>query len=82
MLGENINKILERGAFLDSDYIGSGHRDIVNAVLAEMQHVAQHFQFQRRHVGIAIGISLGIAFMVINDLFDLRTQAIVIGVAE
>ena len=51
-------------------------------MLAEMQHIAQHFQFEGRYIGIAIGIALSIAFVIVDDFFDLRPQTIVIRMAE
>ena len=47
VFGKNIDKVAKRGAFLDSDHVGPGNGYIVNPVLAEMQHIAQHFEFQR-----------------------------------
>jgi len=47
VFGENFHEIAKRRAFLDGYYVGARDRDIVDPMLAEMQHVAQHFEFQR-----------------------------------
>ena len=47
VLGENIDEVAERGAFLNRNYIGTRYRDIVYPIIAEMQHVPQHLEFQR-----------------------------------
>src|SRR5690606_27597063 len=71
VLGKNLDIFAERSAFLDRDNVGAGNGNVVHAVIAEMEQVAEHFQLDSRNVRRTVFVGFAFTFMLVYDFFEI-----------
>ena len=73
MFGESVDQLCPGGVGGHSDDLAARDGDVVGVVVAEMEQVAQHRQFDRRQVALR-RTGLGLVLMLVDRLLDLRAQ--------
>src|SRR5690606_34334622 len=84
VLAEGVDHLLPRSRCLDGDNLASRDGDVVGVMLAEVEQVAEHGQFDRRQVAVLrrLAVSSLLVFVLGNGFFDLRAQRSLAGFVE
>ncbi len=82
VLGEGVHHFGPAGRGGDRHDFAAGHGDIVRIVLAEVEQVAQHLPLDRGKIAAGEGFFLAVAFMFVDDAFDLRAKRLIAVVLE
>ena len=77
MFGKGRDAISKASAFVNGDNVAARHHDVVNAVLAKMQKIAQHGALNRGQVAAIVRLAgiVAVFFVFSNCFFKLLTQS-------